>query len=185
MRPSLLHLEGYYLKELSVTLNEAFTKKAVFGSWVGYHYQPDKSFTVEPPEFDVYREIGTKVDDPTSLRYVLKIRSVGAKDKVPYSFKISLVGFFHVDKSLKEDDAKSLVYANAPSVLFSAAREALSSVTARGPYPAVVLPLVSFHDDAEQLAATDAKRVGPRLLKARPAKKGATRRHVRKVTTKK
>lgn len=185
MRPSLLRLEGYYVKELTVALNEVFAKKAVFGSWVGYHYQPDKSFKVEPPQFEVHREIGTKVDDPTRLRYVLKIHSVGHKDKVPYSFKVSLVGYFHVDAAMKEDaDANALVYANAPAILFSAAREMLALVTARGPYPAVILPTVSFHDDAEELAAADAKRVGPRMLKAKPAKKGATKRHARKATKK-
>lgn len=175
MRPSVLHIEGYYLRELAIELNERFANKTGFGSWTGYHYQPDKSFKVDPPQFEVMSEVGKKVDDPSRLRYILTVRSAGRKDKTPYSFKISLVGYFHVDKDIKEN-VDVLLYANAPSVLFSAAREVLAASTARGPYPAIVLPAVSFHDDAEELAASEAKRVRPSLPKRKPATRKAAKK---------
>jgi preprotein translocase subunit SecB len=183
MKPSVLHIEGYYIKELAIELNESFAKKTGFGAWTGYHYQPDKTFKVEPPDFEVRSEIGKKVDDPSRLRYLLMIRSTGRKEKTPYSFKVSLVGYFHADKDIKEN-VDVLLYASAPSVLFAAAREVLAASTARGPYPAIVLPAVSFHDDAEELVAADAKKVGPLLLKAKPAKKALAKSIARKAAKK-
>jgi preprotein translocase subunit SecB len=155
MKSSILHIEGYHLKELSIELNEGFAKKAVFGAWSGYHYHPDETYKVDPVNFKVGSEIAKKNDDPFSLRYVLHIRSTGNKNKVPYSFRLALVGYFHVDKSVAEKDEKRanmMLYANASALLYAAARELLATATARGPYPAVILPSVSFMDDAEKLA---------------------------------
>ena len=185
MRGSGLHLEGYFLRELSVELNKSFADKTNFAAWNGYHYHPDKSFKVEPTQFQVKSEIGRKIDDPSRWRYELSIRSSGRKDKIPYSFRISIAGYFHIhaDKIL-DGDERSIVYVNAPSVLFSAARDLLASATARGPFPAVILPLVSFADEAEDIAVKSAKSVQPLLLKGKPAKKGATKRSTRKATKK-
>ena len=169
MRPSILHIEGYYLKELFIELNESFAKKSAFGAWSGYHYHPDESYKVDPVNFKVGSEIAKKIDDPFSLRYVLKIVSTGRKEKVPYSFRVSLVGYFHVDESVVEKNKKQaniLLYANAPSLLYAAARELLATATARGPYPAVILPSVSFLDDAEKLAEEDVREVPARIRKA-------------------
>lgn len=158
MKSSILHIEGYHLKELFIELNESFAKKSVFGAWSGYHYHPDESYKVDPVNFKVGSAIARKIDDRFSLRYLLNIASTGRKDKVPYSFKVSLVGYFHVDKSAvekNEKQARILLYANAPALLYAAARELLATATARGPYPAVILPSVSFMDDAERLAAQE------------------------------
>jgi preprotein translocase subunit SecB len=186
MRTSFLHLEGYHLKELVVELNEGFVKNASFGSWTGYHYQPDKTFRPEPAEFKVDSEIGKKLDDPSKLRYLLRINSTGKKDKAPYTFRIALVGYFRVDKEHLAERGNILLYANAPSLLYSTAREILASTTARGPYPSIILPVVSFLDDAEKLVADEAKPVGRPLLKGRIAstKKGAKKSHARKATKK-
>jgi len=189
MRPSILHIEGYHLKELFIELNESFAKKAVFGAWSGYHYHPDETFKVDPVNFKVSSEVGRKLNDPFSLRYVLNIASTGRKDKVPYTFRVSLVGYFHLDQNLvkdvvKDDEMKAqvLMYAGAPALLYASARELLATATARGPYPAVVLPTVSFMDDAEQLAKEDAQEPPPQKRKALTAGKGkrATRRAVKK-----
>lgn len=185
MRSSILHIEGYHLKELFIELNESFTKKSVFGAWSGYHYHPDETFKVDPVNFKVSSELGKKVDDPFSLRYVLYIASTGRKDKVPYSFRVSLVGYFHIDKDAVKDDEKKanmLLYAGAPALLYAAARELLATATARGPYPAVVLPSVSFMDDAEKLAKEDAQQLGAQKRKALTTGKGqrAKRRGVKK-----
>lgn len=181
MKSSILHIEGYHLKELFIELNEGFDKKSVFGAWSGYHYHPDETYRVDPVNFKVGSEISKKIDDPFSLRYVLHIRSIGNKNKVPYSFRLALVGYFHVNKSVAEKDQKSanvLLYANAPALLYAAARELLATATARGPYPAVILPSVSFMDDAEKLAEEDARELPASKRKALIA--GKKRRSSRK-----
>lgn len=188
MKSSILHIEGYHLKELFIQLNEGFAKKSVFGAWSGYHYHPDESYKVDPVNFKVGSGIAKKFDDPFSLRYDLSIVSIGRKDRVPYSFRVSLVGYFHLDKSVAEKNKKEatiLLYANAPALLYAAARELLATATARGPYPAVILPSVSFMDDAERLAEEDAREELPaQKRKAITAGKKA-RGHANKPSIKK
>lgn len=182
MKQSVLHIEGYHLKELVIELNERFTAKSSFGAWSGYHYHPDESYQVGPVNFKVSSEIAKKVDDPFSLRYVLTIASRGRKDKVPYTFKVSLVGYFHVDQNAignNEQSATILLYANAPALLYAAARELLATATARGPYPAVILPSVSFVDDAERFAEEDLSET-----RSRQRKVSAAGRKTRKQTGK-
>jgi preprotein translocase subunit SecB len=188
MKPSLLHIEGYHLKELNIELNESFAKKSVFGAWSGYHYHPDETYKVDPVNFTVGAEMAKKSNDPFALRYVLKIVSTGRKDKVPYSFKVSLVGYFHIDKAVGEKDergANVLLYANAPALLYAAARELLATATARGPYPAVILPSVSFLDDAERTvdaAAAEPKAIKGKVIKVakKGGKKSSSRNRARK-----
>ena len=155
MKPSALHLEGYYIKELAISLNEGFAKTKPFGSWTGYHYQPDKDFKADPAEFEVYRELGTKMGDPKSVRYVLKVRSSGSRNKCPYAFKIALVGYFHIDEKLKisTEASDAAVSSTAPAILYSAARELLALNTARGPYPSIILPPISFEDDPSEIGS--------------------------------
>src|SRR5438132_1006523 len=129
MKASILHIEGYHLKELFIELNKSFDSKSVFGAWSGYHYHPDDSYKVGPVNFKVNSEISKKKNDPFSLRYVLNIVSSGPKSKVPYTFRVSLVGFFHVEHTVIEKDQRQaavLLYANAPALLYAAARELLA-----------------------------------------------------------
>jgi preprotein translocase subunit SecB len=182
MKASVLHIEGYHLKELSIELNESFAKKSVFGAWSGYHYHPDESYKVDPLNFKVNSEISKKVGDPFSLRYVLNIHSSGPKSKVPYSFKVSLVGYFHVDGSVVEKDKKQasvLLYANAPALLYAAARELLATTTGRGPYPAVILPSVSFLDDAERIVKKEGRVPTPKKVITAGEKKANRPRELR------
>ena len=180
MEPSPLHLEGYHVAEFSFRLNEAFEKKTTFGAWTGYHYQADKTWKVEPTDFTVDAEIARKIDDPSRLRYVLKIVSAGRKDQFPYSFRLSLVGYFHIDKQFPEEQAYLLVYASAPSLLYGAAREMLATMTGRGPYPAVILPTATFIDDAKVRAENAAKQIAarttPKLGTKRVTKKAGAQR---------
>ena len=184
MKSSALHLEGYYVRELSVVLNERFADKTPFSTWSGYHYHPDKATKIEPSQFGVKSEIAQKISDPSKWRFELTVRSSGRKDIAPYTFSISLVGYFHVHKE-DDDIDERVIFLGTSAVLFAAAREALASATARGPYPGVILPLVSFVDDAEEMAANTAKRVHPKLLTKKSAKKGGKKRSVQKATKKK
>lgn len=152
MKPSPLHLEGYHIAELFLKVNEAFEKKTDFGSGTGYHYQTDKAWNVEPTDFTVDGEVGRHMDDASRLRYVLKIASTGRKDQSPYSFRLSLVGYFHFHKDHPDVNEFLLVYASAPALLYGAAREMLATISGRGPYPAVVLPTATFLDDAKAKA---------------------------------
>jgi preprotein translocase subunit SecB len=64
------------------------------------------------------------------------------KKKIPYAIHLISVGLFQVDK--KWDDVDKLLRVNGASILYSAAREFIITISARGPWPATVLPTTSF-----------------------------------------
>jgi preprotein translocase subunit SecB len=72
-----------------------------------------------------------ELDDPTGTKY-------------PCVFSISLVGFFEVISDWPTEQVDILFTANAPAVLYSAAREALASITGRSPFKGILLPSVTF-----------------------------------------
>lgn len=84
-------------------------------------------------------------DDPRSWRFELEVESKDEESKeFPYSLRIILVGFFRVRDQYPDERADILARVNGPSVLYSAAREALATATSRSGYPAIVLPSVMF-----------------------------------------
>jgi preprotein translocase subunit SecB len=74
-----------------------------------------------------------------------------------------LVGFFEVDTGLPEEVIGDVVAANAPAILYSAARELILLVTGRGPFPPFSLPSATFIDETptskRRLTETKAKAV--------------------------
>jgi preprotein translocase subunit SecB len=64
------------------------------------------------------------------------------KSRVPYSIHLVTVGLF----TLKEDfpEKEKLLRITGASMLYSAAREFIITITSRGPWPPVIVPTVSF-----------------------------------------
>lgn len=64
------------------------------------------------------------------------------EDKQNYAIKLIVVGFFNVDP--KREDKEKLLKITGASILYASAREFLITITARGPWGAVMLPTASF-----------------------------------------
>src|SRR5215213_4988177 len=176
MRASPLQIEGYYVQSLSIKLDPKVGDRAGLQVFPEYHVQLDEPFEPTPINFRVGRTVGQHESDSSRWRYEIKIISQGKSTKnSPYNFDITLIGYFQVDEAYPADKAELLVHANAPALLYSAAREILAIVTGRGPFPALVLPSATFLDDAERMAATAAKKIGS----------GSTKKAVVKRTSKK
>lgn len=60
----------------------------------------------------------------------------------PYAIRLITVGLFSVSNDW--NDAVKLLKVNGASILYSAAREFLITITSRGPWGAVSLPVISF-----------------------------------------
>ncbi|MDD2388987.1 MAG: protein-export chaperone SecB [Desulfobacterales bacterium] len=76
------------------------------------------------------------------------------KSKIPYSIRLVVVGLFTVNE--KFPDPNKLLKINGASMLYSAAREFVITVTSRGPWPHVVIPTVSFlPQDKKQVETED------------------------------
>ena len=65
--------------------------------------------------------------------------------RIPYSIHLIGVGLFAVSENW--DDPEKLLKINGASMIYSAAREFLITVTSRGPWPPVILPTISFKSD--------------------------------------
>jgi len=81
------------------------------------------------------------------------------KEKIPYSIDLVTVGLFSVSKAIK--DPEKLLRITGASILYSAAREFLITLTARGPWqPPVFLPTVSFipPEEPNPAASSEPKR---------------------------
>jgi len=129
MKPAL-QLEGYHFDKIRISANE--------GDFEG------------PPDHTVHTKIqcGASDEDPHRWRIILDIET-GVKEEggsiPPYDIGVQVVGYF--SESLEDqtmEERQDLVVINGGSILFSAAREFLLSVTgrsSRGPYK---LPTIRF-----------------------------------------
>lgn len=92
-------------------------------------------------------EVRTSVEqDPINHIYQVVIEIMvepeDEKSKIPYSIHLIAVGLFAVNE--KFSDPEKLLKINGASMLYSAAREFIITVTSRGPWPHVIIPTVSF-----------------------------------------
>ncbi len=71
----------------------------------------------------------------------------GPKDgPSPYEFELETVGIFTVHPDFPKEEIENLIRIGGPSVLYSASREFLLMITARGPFGAVNIPNVTFQN---------------------------------------
>lgn len=100
---------------------------------------------VKVPEFKFSADVQQPAGDPHRCRCELSVELLDdPADKFPYTFGVSLVGIFRINEMYPSDQIEMLVRVNAPSILYSAARELVMSFTGRGGYPPCLLPSISF-----------------------------------------
>src|SRR5262249_48374897 len=88
----------------------------------------------------------------------LKISGDATSGKVPfYTGQLSIDGYFRVAPEVPEDRKQEIVVVNGAGMLFGAMREMVSNITARGPWPSLMLATMSFVQMAKNLAATQAE----------------------------
>jgi len=71
------------------------------------------------------------------------------ESRIPYSIHLIAVGLFTVNSEFPEPE--KLLRITGASMLYSAAREFVITVTSRGPWPHVIIPTISFLPDKEQV----------------------------------
>jgi preprotein translocase subunit SecB len=163
---SPLQLNKYFIKELHF---------AVKGDFDGKYDQ-----TAEFP----YPQLSARVShtqseqNPREWRLELTLESDDSQsEKFPYTLKIILVGYFTVIEEYPSERANMLAHVNGPSLLYSAAREALVTITGRSGFPAIVLPSVMFVQHALNVSKSAEKQTGTK-------KSRATQKRSTKVTEK-
>lgn len=135
---SLLQLDTYFLKEISYFLKG------------NLETIPEKITKTIPIKLGI-KDITTPLNtENKEWRCELIIESADEGTEL-YKFKIVMVGFFKVHPNMTSQDAKILAESNCPAVLYSTAREIIATVTRRSPYPATLLPLVTFVKNLDNL----------------------------------
>lgn len=95
-------------------------------------------------------------DNSRKWKVELTIRLLSDNEpKQPYKGSFSFIGFFSVDASYPEEKTPTLVQTNGPSLLYGAIRELCCNLTARGPWPMLLLPTVMFIKGVEKPKTTE------------------------------
>lgn len=134
MRPSPLQLEDYLVTELR------------FKTQPDFAYDLDTPLTpLQPTDLRIEVVLAKHPEEHLRRRCELTIELADPTGSTfPYVFRTAFTGFFRISADYPAKQVELMFAANAPALLYSAARELLATVTGRGPYPAVTLPSVTF-----------------------------------------
>lgn len=152
MKESPLQFEHYYIESQRFALVE--------------DYEPNAAeplvWPVDGFECDVQR---ADLEVSRHAAYRLSLKSIAVEPVFPYEWEIALVGHFRLSDEIPEAEIERIMDANAPAVLYGAAREALAAALGRGPFRAPMLPSVHF------LNMTRTQKPAAKRARRTPAKK--------------
>jgi preprotein translocase subunit SecB len=130
---SPVHLKNYFVTKLLVKANELADPAQLQNT--------EASLTTK-------LQTAKNTQDDRQWKVALNISCCPAEKKfAPYHIEAELVGFFEAEKTVPEDNIADLITANAPAILYSAARELILLITGRGPFPPFSLPSATFIDE--------------------------------------
>jgi preprotein translocase subunit SecB len=142
MKLAPLQLEGYFATEVNCRANLDF--------------DPHKPTTFREDDLLVTADIQSVPDQPQrwQISLSLKLQPKPAANS-PYTLAFSLLGIVWAAPDLPREKLDAIVRTNGPSMLYGAAREMARDITARGPFPPLMLPSVSFIPDAQATKAPE------------------------------
>lgn len=169
MQPSPLQLRGYFLRSLRFALNDELETL------------PNGSVEFDELTLNITANTTSDPEDSFRWRSELLVESVDEPGvRLPYTFGIVLVGFFHVHESYPKERVELLAKTNSPALLYSAAREVLATVTRRGPYVPVLLPSITFLEPPKEEAKPRKSKASTNGGRTKvPSKRGAKRARAR------
>jgi preprotein translocase subunit SecB len=131
IKNSPLQVKVYYLKELNFKVN------------FDVELSQEEFEKLEVPEIGI--SASTEESDSENREWRCEVSVVSKENSnAPYNFKISLIGFFEIAKDYPSEMVEQLAKFNCPSILYSTAREMLTTTIRRSPFPPVMLPSVMF-----------------------------------------
>lgn len=132
MKTSPMQLKHYFVTDLNVTTNR--------------QHKSDKAIQVSDTDLNIEPNFLQQEDTPNSWQVTLRVQlQTSPETNAPYYFMVELVGYFSVTESYS-GTPEWLVRTNAPSVLYSTAREVLRNAMSQGPFCPLLLPTASFYD---------------------------------------
>lgn len=164
MQASKLQLEQYFVDEASFRLKEAAMSRL-----------DGKLPVLESSDMEIEIHLGEHKDEPLKSFCQLDVKlKQDVSRRFPYTFKIVMVGFFELSGECTAQERDVLMTNSAPSMLYTAAREYLLTMTGRTRYFPIQLPTVLFIPKQQTNRARSNKPKG-KSTGARGAAKKATR----------
>jgi len=139
MKPSPLQLEHYVLAESHCQASPEPP---------GDNYEPWGA--ADADHFETSVRVGRGEEDPNFYQIHLSVNTIEeAGPKLPYAISIHIIGYFRVDPEFEHDHLEHLVRINGASVLYSAARDFVLTLTSRGPWGQLMLPTINFRINSQ------------------------------------
>jgi preprotein translocase subunit SecB len=135
MNQSPLQLEYSIINNFHIDSNEAYIAPSSNPFFSGY----------DEAEYSSKIDVATHAEDNT--KFLVKLRvwlSPTESMKPPYTFDITVTGFFKVSAEIAEEKRRDIVTINGPAVLYGTIRELVAQMTSRGPLSQMILPTVNF-----------------------------------------
>lgn len=143
MTNSPLRLEGYFFSHVEVKAHADGDPEA-------------------DPQLRTVSELGKDEEDG---RYLVTVRvdmsRAEGSANPSYTGLMEVRGFFRPLEGYPAERCDEMVYVNGSSILYGAAREMLLNLTARGPWPSVMLPSVRFTNDRPPAVPAEESEPGP------------------------
>jgi preprotein translocase subunit SecB len=182
---SPLQLEGYYVQEFSFAMRQGPEGARPLFFQLGLHPQLEALY--DPSDLTVNTQIsgGINQEEPNRIVTIVRIESRTPPEvKFPYDFLVVMVGHFRLSDDVAAEDYPRAIDAlrtTAASVLYSAARELIAGMTARGPFPAAILPtaVIALDPVAEEDLPRAAKKGSRKGTAKKAAKKGKAKKQQR------
>lgn len=131
MKLSPIQLEAYALLDLSYRAN------------LGHKVDQPTEYGYE--DIAVHETCVRTKEDERVWALTLSVRvQPKPESNAPYSISLQLSGLVRALPELKSDDVDSLMRINGASLLYGVAREVVRQTTSLGPFPALLIPSVTF-----------------------------------------
>lgn len=112
-------------------------------------------------EFDFPEEVSLEIDNNIKVvktseedmiaTVILNLKFFNASDltEVPFKLEIEIEGMFQWGETVEEDtaDLETLLYQNAPAILYSYLRPIITSASIEANLPPLVIPLMNFSEE--------------------------------------
>jgi preprotein translocase subunit SecB len=132
MSQSVLQLERYFISKVQIEAVQKTSFPAEIGS-------------------STKLEVARNNQEPNKYVVSLTVAIAGSDQKPPpYVGEVQVIGFFQVHPELPPEKQSQIASVTGASILYGVAREMIANVTARGPWPGVTLPCVSFNEPEPQ-----------------------------------
>ena len=130
----MLQLEGYFYPRIIIKADPK--------------YKPSNG--KRDVEIDIKSKFSLRSEQERTWQVIIFIKTIRNKGSIPYDIEIQSVGFFKVALDYPEDEMEKLVEIGGPSILYSAARDFILTITSRGPWGELLIPSITFIKQQEK-----------------------------------